>query len=98
MGNFFSTVANIEYKSLTGNLPLWFIGLVFVVALIGFRMNKNYKKNALMYATATALGVFVINYIQGQMYKARVKVYTDNGVANPKQFALRTSQLTMLSR
>jgi uncharacterized membrane protein (DUF485 family) len=98
MGNFFSIVANIEYKSLTGNLPLWFFGLVFVVAFIGFSMNKNYKKKAVMYATASALGVFVMNYIQGQMYKARVKVYTDNEVANPRAFALRTAQKTMLSR
>lgn len=98
MGNIFTTAAKLEYKSLTGELPMWFIGLVFVIAYIAFSTSKNYKNNALMYASMMALGVMLLNYIQGEMFKARVKVYSANGVTNPKQFALRTSQLTMLSR
>jgi len=98
MGNIFTTAANLEYKSLTGELPMWFIGLVFVIAYIAFSTSKNYKNNALMYASMMALGVMLLNYIQGEMFKARVKVYSANGVTNPKEFALRTSQLTMLSR
>jgi uncharacterized membrane protein (DUF485 family) len=98
MGNFFSTVANLEYKSLTGDLPLWFVSVVFITTYLSLTMSKKYKDNALTYAAMAALGVMLMNYIQGQMYKARVKVYSANGVTNPKQFALRTSQLTMLSR
>jgi hypothetical protein len=103
----FNKIANLQYKSTTGGLPMWVFFVAFIVFTLVAKFNK-YKDDsgdekqmgwgmALLAGFFISLVLFLGDRFRKAMFGARTRLYKREGFSDPRGNAFQTQEMSNLS-
>lgn len=103
----FNNIANLEYKSTTGGLPVWVFFLAFIIFTLVAKFNKYADESgeekqpgwgmALLAGFFISFVLFLGDRFRKAMFGARTNLYKREGFSDPRGAAFQTQKMDNLS-